>query len=147
MTFTITTGKMENKEKNENIKLSNNSPPTDPLLNAPESVIKNRKFVIKATSNDPDNDQIYYRFKIGEGSLPRSWDGPFNSGYQFKLNVRIIGYSGDLIIGFQAKDSYNAESDWSYHTITYSKVNKRTFAYYDILVNFPLLSQLFQSFF
>ena len=147
MTFTVTTGQMVKNEKNKNIIYKNNSPPNDPLLTAPESILKNRKFVIKATSNDPENDQIYYRFKIGEDSPPRSWNGPYKSGYQFKLNVRIIGYSGDLIIGFQAKDTYNAESDWSYHTITYTKVKTRTLNYYFISDNFPQLSKIFQSVF
>jgi hypothetical protein len=147
MTFTVTNGQMIKKEKNEIIKYTNNSPPSNPLLTAPESIMKNRKFVIKATSNDPDNDQIYYRFKIGEDSSPRSWKGPYKSGYQFKLNVRIIGYSGDLIIGFQAKDTYNAESDWSYHTINYTKVKTRSLNYFNILDNFPRLSKIFQSVF
>jgi len=142
MTFSVVNGKNINKDNSEITNYLENSPPSNPVLTAPDSATKNSKFVIKATSTDPEGDQIYYRFKIEEDSPPRSWKGPYNSGYQFKLNVRLIGYSGDLIIGFQAKDSNNAESEWSYHTITYSRERPRTFAFEHLLRSFPLLSQI-----
>jgi hypothetical protein len=142
MTFSFTTAKHIKKDYIEITDFEENSPPSNPILTAPNSADKNSRFIVKAISNDPDGDKIYYRFKIGENSAPGSWSGPFESGYEFKLNVRIIGYSGDLSIGFQAKDTNNAESNWSYHTTTYSKEKSRFFAF-DLLLNlFPIFSNI-----
>jgi hypothetical protein len=139
MTFSFTTAKHIEKDNIEITNFVENSPPSNPILTAPDSATKNSKFIVKAISDDPDGDKIYYRFRIGENSAPRSWSGPFESGYEFKLNVRIIGYSGGLNIGFQAKDTNNAESEWSYHTTTYSKEKSKFFAL-DLLLNlFPRL--------
>ena len=137
MTFSFTTAKHIIKDYNEITDFLENSPPGNPILIAPDSSAKNSRFIVKAISNDPDGDKIYYRFKIGENSAPCSWSVPFESGYKFKLNVRIIGYSGDLSIGFQAKDTNDAESDWSYHTTTYSKEKSRFFTFDLILNLFP----------
>ena len=142
MTFAVAAGQNVEKDDYATTNCRNNSPPSDPVLTGPDSVIKNRLFVIDAVSNDPEDDQIYYRFKIGEDSTPRSWNGPYNSGYEFNLRVRLIGYTGDLVIGFQAKDTYGAESDWSYHTITYTNARSRTFVFDFLLGLFPQLSRL-----
>ena len=149
MTFSIVTAQKTTKEdENQGINVLNNSPPSNPELTGPDSAILNSKFVIKAVSNDPDGDQIYYRFKIGEDSPPRSWNGPYTSGYQFKLNVRLIGYTGDLIIGFQAKDENNAESDWTYHTVTYKNAKSKPIIspLINMLQNHPILYQLLLRF-
>lgn len=121
-----------------NTEKNNNSPPDAPTLSAPDTVSKNRKFLVKATSTDPDGDQIYYRFKVGEDDTPCSWRGPYYSGYQFRLNVRIIGYTGDLIVSFQAKDSHDAESEWSYVQVSYTKSRN--------LINSELLLRFFEKF-
>ena len=143
MSFTIAIGQVVKKDNIESKNFKYNSPPSDPVLTAPDSARKNTKFVIKAVSTDPDSDKIYYRFKIGQDSPPRSWNGPYYSGYQFRLNVRILRYIGDLVIGFQAKDSNNAESGWSYHTITYKKEKSKTFILDDIISLFPQFSHIY----
>ena len=138
--FSATAIKCERKPAINIIK--QNSPPSDPVLTAPNSARKNSVFVIKAVSNDPDGDQIYYRFKIGKETPLRSWNGPYTSGYKFNLRVRLIGYIGDLEIGFQAKDVNGAESDWAYHTTTYKNAKSRFFAFEHLLSLFPRLSQI-----
>jgi len=145
MTFTISTGQKIIKDCNETKNSMENSPPSDPVLTAPDTAKKNTIFVIKALSNDPDGDQIYYRFKIGEDSKPRAWKGPYYSGYQFILRIGILGYKGDLIIGFQAKDINGAESEWCYHTITYTHVRSRTFVFSYLDILFSRLSQRFNK--
>ena len=98
---------------------SENSPPKDPIISAPNSVIKNKVFVTKIISTDPNGDKIYYRFKVGEEGTPRHWNGPYESGYEMKIRIRILFYIGDLTFGFQSKDEYGATSDWTYHKVTY----------------------------
>lgn len=108
------------EEENKFIKLkSKNTPPNNPIISAPDEVIKNRVFILKFISTDPDGDKIFYRIKMGEAGTPSNWIGPFESGFEEKLRVRIMFYTGDLIFGVQAKDEHGATSDWSYHTITY----------------------------
>ena len=142
MTFTISTAKnISNKNLSKNY--LENSPPSDPVLTGPNSARKNRIFVIKASSNDPDGDQIYYRFKVGEDGQPQSWKGPYKSGYQFNLRIGLLGYTGDLVIGFQAKDVNDAQSQWAYHTTTYTNARSRFFAFEHLLSLFPKLSQIF----
>jgi len=143
MTFAVTSGQNIKNGKNEVANCLENSPPSDPVLTAPDSARKNTIFIIKALSNDPEGDKIYYRFKVGEDSQPRSWDGPFYSGYQFVLRIGLLGYTGDLVIGFQAKDSNGAESDWSYHTTTYTNSKSRSLAFNNIFRLFPILTQIF----
>jgi hypothetical protein len=96
-----------------------NDPPKNPLITAPNEVIKNKHFNAKVISTDPNEDKIYYRFTVGEDGKTSDWGGPFDSGYEEKFRVRILFYTGNLVIGAQAKDEHGATSDWSYHTITY----------------------------
>ena len=119
-----------------------NSPPSDPIITAPDTVMKNRAFTIKFTSTDPDGDQIYYRYKLGEEGITTPWGIPFPSGYTLSVRVRIMGFTGDLTVGCQAKDVYDAESGWSFHTITFTNAKSRTFNLAHLLSLFPRLSQL-----
>ena len=108
--------------KEHNNDILDNSPPNDPIIDAPDTVIKNRAFKMKFTTTDPDGDNIYYRYKLGEEGIPTPWGIPIPSGYTLIVRIRIIGYVGDLTVGCQAKDEHDAESGWSYHTITFTKV-------------------------
>jgi hypothetical protein len=140
MTSSIVIGQGQNIDK-KTIIIYENNPPSTPKISAPDTAIKNRIFLTKTISTDPDGDKIFYRFKIGEDGTPHSWDGPFYSGYEFKFRIGILGYTGDLIFGFQSKDEHGAQSDWSYHTTTY--INSRD---YNIIGNsfLTFIGRIFQ---
>ena len=129
MTFSVATAqkviKEYEKDENQGINVLDNSPPTDPVITCPDTVRKNRMFRAKAVSTDPDGNQIYYRFKLGETGTPTPWGGPYPSGVQYQVDIKVEGYAGTLPIIFQAKDEHDAESGWSYHTITFTKAKSK----------------------
>ena len=140
--------KEHEKGENQVINVLNNSPPTNPVITCPDKVKENRVFILRGVSTDPDNDQIYYRLKIGESEKPSQWLGPYESGVEYASGVGIFQYTGDITIGFQAKDELDAESDWSYRTVTFTKTKSKPIILplINILQNhpqmFPKLRQL-----
>ena len=135
------------KNENQDINILNNSPPTDPVITCPDKVKENRIFFVRAVSSDPDDDQIYYRLKIGEYDKPSQWIGPYDSGVGYATGVGIFKFTGNITIGLQAKDKYDAESGWSYHTITITKAKSILISNLIFLeqvsFRFPLLGRLF----
>jgi len=147
MTFSVATAqkmiKEYEKDENQGINGLNNSPPTDPVITGPDTVRKNWIFLVRVVSTDPDDDQIYYRLKVGEGDNPSDWIGPFDSGVKYVTGMGVFGYTGDLTIGFQAKDEHDAESSWSYHTITFfTKARSVNTPFLKFLQCHPYLFQL-----
>ena len=136
------------KDEYQGINVIGNSPPTDPIITCPDVVRKNNIFFVKAVSTDPDNDQIFYRIKVGDDSNPSQWIGPRDSGQGYITGMGIFQYTGDITIGFQAKDEYDAESDWSYHTVNLTKVKSKLIIspLINILQNNPIFYQLLLKF-
>ena len=152
MTYSVATAqkmiKEYEKDEFQGINVIGNSPPTDPIITCPDVVRKNMIFLVKAVSTDPDDDQIFYRIKVGDDSNPSQWIGPRDSGQGYLTGMGIFQYTGDITIGFQAKDEYDAESDWSYHTVNLTKVKSKLIIspLIDILRNNPILYQLILKF-
>ena len=152
MTYSVATAqkmiKEYEKDEFQGINVIGNSPPTDPIITCADVVRKNRIFFVKAVSTDPDDDQIFYRIKVGDESNPSQWIGPRDSGQNYITGMGIFQYTGGITIGFQAKDEYDAESDWSYHTVNLTKVKSKLFIspLIDILQNNPILYQLILKF-
>ena len=145
MTFSVATAQVIIKEdENQGINGFENSPPEDPIITAPDKVRKNWIFLISVVTVDPDGDQIYYRVKVGEDGNPSNWVGPFGSGTKYTSGVGIFGYVGDITIGVQAKDEYDAESDWSYHTITFTEIRSMNFVFRNLGIIFSRLHQIFK---
>ena len=148
MTFSLTSAQKMKKDyqkcDNSNIVLENN-PPTDPSIICPDTVKKNRMFLVRARSVDPDGDEIYYRLKVGE-SKPSQWIGPRASGVEYATGMGIFEYVGEIIIGFQAKDKWGLSSGWSNHTVNIIK-GKSINSPFLIMLNrhpnlFPILIEL-----
>ena len=117
MTFSVATAQKMIKDEDQVINVLDNTPPTDPIITCPDVVRKNFPFLVRAVSTDPENDQIYYRIVVGDDGVPSQWIGPRDSGVEFATGMGIFQYTGDIVIGFQAKDEHDAESGWSYHTV------------------------------
>ena len=154
MTFSVATAQKTTKEykedENQDINVLDNSPPTDPVITCPDKVKENRIFLVRAVSTDPDDDQIYYRLIIGESDKPSQWLGPYDSGVEYITGMGIFQYTGDITIGFQAKDEHDTESGWSYHTVTLTKAKTKPYInapFLQFLQNHPLIYQLLQRLF
>jgi len=62
-------------------------------------------------STDPDGDQLYYFFDWGD-STEGSWIGPFKSGANISTS-HVWHERGTYPIKVKAKDTFDAESNWS----------------------------------
>ena len=122
-----------------------NTPPLEPTIYAPEKIVKNKAFNTIISSEDPDGDKIYYRFKVGKESKASNWGGPFESGFEEKFRVRMLFFTGDLTIGAQAKDEHGATSDWSYHTTEYINPREHNIIGNSILTFLGRIFQLISS--
>ena len=111
---------------------NNNSAPYPPEITAPDSSPAKRWFNVYCIVTDPDGDNIYYRtqLKTSIGWLePSGWVGPFESGDEQYSMIK-SSVEQEITIGFQAKDTHNAESEWSYADITITKTK-------EIIINLP----------
>ena len=89
-----------------------NRPPSTP--NTPQgetNVTPLKKYTYTTVSADPDGDEIYYMFDWGDGTTS-GWLGPYKSGETVKVS-HIWTKSGVYEIKVKAKDSKDAESEWS----------------------------------
>ncbi|MFO8078468.1 MAG: NosD domain-containing protein [Thermoplasmatota archaeon] len=62
-------------------------------------------------TNDPDDDQIWYKWDWGDGNFSE-WIGPFESG-DLCLISNNWSKEGNFEIRVKAKDIFNQESEWS----------------------------------
>ena len=89
----------------------NNNPPETPTIDGPiqGKVGETLSYVVSAT--DPEDDQIYYWISWFNGCPGIYWDGPYNSGEPITKSYT-YDRQGTFIISVQARDIYEAESDW-----------------------------------
>ena len=64
-----------------------------------------------ATGYDPDDDQIYYMFDWGDGTMS-NWLGPYDSGEEIQTKNTWDG-PGNYQIRVKIKDEHESESGWS----------------------------------
>lgn len=133
---------MATKIDTENNTINNNSPPDAPTITAPEQVKGGRAFNVKVVTTDPEGDDVYYRFEIN--GAYHNWNGPFPSGTEHDQKMSVIVPPGTYTLGAQAKDIYDAESEWSYLEISVSKSKNRaiTWQFLSFLENYPGLFSL-----
>ena len=89
----------------------NNAPDT-PTIEGPTSGKAGETLNYVISSNDPDDDQVYYWIVWFDDCPGVYWDGPHNSGEPITR-----GYTyeeqGTYTIRVKAKDMHDAESDWA----------------------------------
>jgi len=89
----------------------NNPPETPSIFTGPINGKIGEEYSYSTSAVDPDDDEIYFLFDWGDGT-DDVWLGPFDSGY--KINVtHIWNVEGDYEIRVKAKDTFDAESEWS----------------------------------
>ena len=90
----------------------NTSIPDKPLTPSGPSEGKiNVEYNYTTSTNDPDNDQLYYLFDWGDETYS-SWLGPYNSGETVEAN-HSWSKKSSYNIKVKAKDINGAESSWS----------------------------------
>jgi hypothetical protein len=89
-----------------------NNPPNKPERPTGETNGKiNTKYIYTTSTTDPDGDQVYYLWDWGDGTQS-IWLGPYDSGEEATAE-HTWTTKGDYSIKVKAKDTQDAESDWS----------------------------------
>jgi len=96
-------------------------PPNPPTIDGPASGKTGVSYNYNFVAVDPDGDDVYYRIEWGDGSPVTEWIGPYHSGQLVIVSHTFIK-RGTLIIKCQAKDSYDALSDWGQLKVIMPKV-------------------------
>jgi len=86
--------------------------PTGPVVQSAKSLSGYR-----VTATDPEDDTVFYLWDWGDGSTS-GWLGPYESGYPVYAEHRWLT-DGVYHLSVKAKDSFDAESDWSTPTTVY----------------------------
>jgi hypothetical protein len=163
MPFTVLAQNVDTENETNNT-IGLNSPPNPPIVTCPEMVRRGRWFEQRITVIDPDGDDIYidsiWKWNLTDQSssfitpcnVPEkldNWFGPYPSGKEIVIISKIWNPTGNMTIGWHAKDIHEAESDWTYVEtfVTVSKLINNT-PFLQLLQNFlenhPILYQLFQ---
>lgn len=105
------------KEEEKKIIIKQNSPPDAPTVTAPVEVQRGKFFNVKVVTTDPEGDDVYYKFDINGHDF--GWRGPFPSGVEHtEKNLKLVVPAGTYVLGVQAKDIHEAESEWTYVEIS-----------------------------
>ena len=114
-----------------------NTPPGPPEIDGPTSGKPDESYIFEFTSSDDQNHSVYYEIIWGDGTS-EDWIGPFPSGETIAVN-HSWSKKRTYIIQARAKDEFHAIGNWSTYEVAIPK-NKA------FIVNFPLLSWLFERF-
>ena len=88
-----------------------NHPPNKPDKPSGETNRKiNTEYIYSTSTIDVDGDQVWYQWDWGDG-LQSNWLGPYNSGDT--INTTHTWTVKSFSIKVKAKDTFDAESDWS----------------------------------
>jgi len=87
------------------------SPPNPPIIYGPASGKTGVSYNYNFVTSDPEGDDVYYRIIWGDGFPVTEWIGPYHSGQLIIVSHTFLE-TGTFIIQCQAKDTYNALSNW-----------------------------------
>jgi len=92
-----------------------NQPPTAPTIVGPPHGKKNTALSYNFTSTDPEDDQVSYYIKWGDGDTT-DWT-PFQASGTLYLGSHTWDSDGTYTIQAKAKDTNGQESDWSNYEV------------------------------
>jgi hypothetical protein len=95
----------------ENTFFLNQAPEAPAMPNGPTSGKPNQELTFTADTTDPDDDQIWYMWRWGDGSYS-DWIGPYNSGDSVE-GSHSWSDTSNYQVRVRAKDSMDQETDWS----------------------------------
>ena len=108
-----------NNEKTLPLFISKNNPPDPPQINGPSEGTIQTEYVYQVYATDVDIDQLFYLVDWGDG-IVSEWVGPYSSGETIYLS-HIWEHQGSYEIKMKTKDTYDAESNWSYYPVSMPK--------------------------
>jgi C1A family cysteine protease len=97
------------------------NPPDSPVVKGPDFVLPKKEYTFLISSNDKDNDKIYYLLDWDGYYETEEWIGPFESGAEVKI-TRSWGFFNKPEIKVKAKDIYGLESEWSNTTFKNTEI-------------------------
>ena len=107
-----------------------NNPPDAPTIEGPSSGYAETAYNYTFNSVDPDEDDVYYYIKWGDGYV-ETWDGPHASGEDFVI-AHTYAKKGTFTIEAKSKDSEGYESGWAILNVTMPRIRQINFKF-DIL--------------
>jgi hypothetical protein len=87
-----------------------NNPPDKPKGSGKTKVDPGKSYTYKASTTDPDGDQVYYMWDWGDGNFSE-WLGPYDSGEESETE-NFWNKGGTYTIKVRAKDEHGGESEW-----------------------------------
>jgi thiol-disulfide isomerase/thioredoxin len=127
-----------------NINITNNeelpnNPPEKPEITGPTSGNYSENHEYEISTIDPDGDELYYYIDWGDNT-DSGWLGPYSSGVAITAN-HIWSEQGIFIIKVKAKDTDDAETDWTWLEVTMPKQFILQNLFKQLLQFFPTLYQ------
>lgn len=119
----------------------NRAPETPEKPQGPVSGKPGRIYLYSASTTDQEGDNLYYLWDWGNGSFSE-WLGPYNSGEVMTVQ-HAWAEEGSYQIRVKAKDSYDAETEWSEPLDVTMPVSSRFFRF--LGQHFPMLLQLIEK--
>jgi hypothetical protein len=114
----------------------NQQPYVPTILTAPPFGTPDIQLNFSVSTEDPEEDDIYYMWNWGDGSYS-NWLGPFDSG-QTVETIHEWDEIGEFEVRVKAKDIFEAESDWSDSVLIIIE-NKKP----DIIITKPIEGNLY----
>jgi hypothetical protein len=93
-----------------------NTAPGKPNIDGPVEGKPGTSYIYSFNSVDPENDEVYYYVKWGDGQN-KDWNGPHDSGKDVFF-AHTYTDIGTYILEAKARDSSGLESDWATFEIT-----------------------------
>ena len=88
-----------------------NNKPDEPIVTGQICGNVKKSYEYNFITHDPEGDNVFYFIDWGDGT-PSNWIGPYASGVQVTMS-HSWNTSGTYLVKVKAKDTYDAESDWS----------------------------------
>jgi hypothetical protein len=118
------------------VTITDNQPPLPPQINGPHQGVPGNSYRFDFQTTDPQEDNIWYFVDWGDNSTS-GWLGPYVSGFPIHL-MHSWTEKGNFTVKAKAKDTFGAESPWSYFNIVTPTVYIFSFG--------QLLRQLFEKY-
>ena len=108
-------------------------PPDAPEITGPHLISPDGEVEFTVVASDPEHDKIYYFIDWGDGENT-GWLGPYNSGETVDVS-HSWEIEGHGLVTVIAKDTYDTESESSYHGLFITPVSK-------VIVLFGIISDV-----
>ena len=120
-----------------------NSPPNPPIITGPTTGKEDISYPFTFISTDPEEDEVSYYIRWGDGVIT-DWTSFQSSGPPGYIESHSWDTKGTYVIQAQAKDVYDAESEWGTYTVTITKNKNRIInsPFLNFLEQHPILYQL-----